>query len=68
MIGEWDEEDRVALATLTGSVKALAASLAEANTRFRHNVLGEGDGDLPALEHAESEEPARIGRKKATAK
>jgi hypothetical protein len=57
-----------AVAALASNVEALAASFAEANQRFRHNVLGEGNGDLPALEHAESEEPARIGRKKAAAK
>jgi hypothetical protein len=45
-----------------------AASFAEANQRFKRNVLGEVNGDLPALEYAESEEPARIGRKKAAAK
>jgi hypothetical protein len=57
-----------ALAALTGNVEALAASLGEANQRFRHNVLGEGNGDLPLLELSESEEPARLGRKKAAAK
>ena len=57
-----------ALAALATNVEALAASFAEANQRFRHNVLGESNGDLPLLEHAESDEPARIGRKKATAK
>jgi hypothetical protein len=58
-----------ALASLAGNIEALAASFAEANERFRHNVLGEGNGELLALDHqAESEEPARIGRKKATVK
>ena len=58
-----------ALANLTGNIEALAASIAEANECFRHNVLGDGNGELLALEHqTESEKPARIGRKKAAAK
>jgi hypothetical protein len=58
-----------ALANLTGNIEALAASIAEANECFRHNVLGEGNGDLLALDHqAESQEPARLGRKKTAAK
>ena len=58
-----------ALSSLAGNIEALAASIAEANECFRHNVLGEGNGDLLALDHqAESEEPARIAPKKAAAK
>jgi hypothetical protein len=58
-----------ALANLTGNIETLAASFAEANKRFRHNVLGDGNDEFPVLNHlAESEETARIGRKKAGAK
>jgi hypothetical protein len=57
-----------ALANLTGNVEALALSFGEANERFKRNVLGEGNGELPLLEHAESVEPVRNGRKKTAAK
>jgi hypothetical protein len=42
--------------------------LAEANERFRHNVLDEGNGDLSALGHTEPNEAAQIVRKKVAAK
>jgi hypothetical protein len=42
-----------ALASLAGNIEALAASFAEANERFRHNVLGEGSGEPEQLEHHE---------------
>jgi hypothetical protein len=61
-----------ALAALATNVEALAASFAEANQRFRHNVLGEGNGDLPALDYTptdgntEAVEPApKNGRKRS---
>ena len=58
-----------ALTSLRCNIEALAVSFAEANERFRHNILGEGNGEVLALDHqAENEEPARIGRKKAAAK
>jgi hypothetical protein len=53
-----------ALASLASNVESLSASFAEANRRFRQNILGEGNGDLPALEHTESDEPPKIGRKR----
>ncbi len=57
-----------ALAALTSNVEALAASFAEANDRFKRNLLGEDNDDMPAPEYSEREEPARIGRKKSAAK
>ncbi len=55
-----------ALANLTGNIEALAASFAEANERFRQNVLGDGSGELPALEQkSESDaERATNGRRR----
>jgi hypothetical protein len=62
-----------ALAALAANVEALAASFAEANQRFRHNVLGDGNGDtIPALDYAPTDgntkvvEPApKNGRKRS---
>ena len=53
-----------ALANLTANVEALAQSFALANERFRCNILGDGDGELPALSYAQSEEPPVNGKAK----
>lgn len=40
-----------AIAALTQNAEALAASLAEANERFRANLLDGPADEVPALEH-----------------
>jgi hypothetical protein len=47
-----------------------AASFAEANERFRHNILGDGRAEMPALEHnaEEDAEPATNGKRRKAAR
>jgi hypothetical protein len=52
-----------ALPSLTGNIEALAASFAEANERFRHNVLSEGNGEPAQLEHHEPALTVKARRK-----
>jgi hypothetical protein len=55
-----------ALANLSVNIEALAAALAEANERFRQNVLGDGSSEVPALEHTSEDdaEPATNERRR----
>lgn len=56
-----------ALASLTANAEALAASFAEANENFRHNLALDHKEDVPALPAPEEKDSpaARNGRKAA---
>jgi hypothetical protein len=57
-----------ALSGLAAAVDALTASVTEANANFRANLGLDGPDDVLALEHQTEQEPAKNGRKRATAR